>query len=219
MTVQEIFAGGRLYHVTGGGYEPEGEIHFEQKPVVVGENAALIECLGAGLLCNDSRLIREDAGCIAVQGDPTEVALIVAAQKAGLSEDEWSRRLPRIEAIPFEAEYKYMATLHGVEEQPKVIYVKGAVETLVEKCEHLLTEGGEIEPLDKARVLRQADEMAARGLRVLAFARREMPPAHRGLEHGHLAGGFTFLGLQGKLDPPRPEAIARSPSATAPAFA
>jgi cation-transporting ATPase F len=207
MTVQEIFAGGRLYHVTGGGYEPEGKIHFEQKPVVVGENVALIECLGAGLLCNDSRLIREDTGRIAVQGDPTEVALIVAAQKAGLSEHEWSQRMPRIEAIPFEAEYKYMATLHGAEEQPKVIYVKGGVETLVEKCDHLLTESGGIEPLDKARVLRQADEMAARGLRVLAFARREMPPAHRGLEHEHLAGGLTFLGLQGKLDPPRPEAI------------
>jgi len=64
MTVQEIFAGGRLYHVTGDGYESEGKIHFEQKPVVVGENVALIECLGAGLLCNDSRLVREDAGRI-----------------------------------------------------------------------------------------------------------------------------------------------------------
>ena len=207
MTVQEIFAGGRLYHVTGSGYEPEGKIHFEQEPVVVGENVALIETLGAGLLCNDSRLVRNDEGQIVVQGDPTEAALIVAAQKAGLAEEELSRRLPRIETIPFESEYRYMATLHGAEHEPKMIYIKGAVEALLEKCTHALTESGGLAPLDKARVLRQADAMAARGLRVLAFARREMPPTHRGLEHEHVAGGLTFLGLQGKLDPPRPEAI------------
>jgi cation-transporting ATPase F len=112
MTVQEIHAGGRLYHVTGSGYEAEGKIHFEQAPVVVGENVALIETLGAGLLCNDSQLVRNDEGETIVQGDPTEAALIVAAQKAGLEEAEMSGRLPRIETIPFESEYRYMATLH-----------------------------------------------------------------------------------------------------------
>ena len=68
MTVQEIHAGGRLYHVTGSGYEADGKIHYEQAPVVVGENVALIETLGAGLLCNDSRLVRNDEGQTIVQG-------------------------------------------------------------------------------------------------------------------------------------------------------
>jgi cation-transporting ATPase F len=208
MTVQEIHAGGRLYHVTGGGYEPAGEIHFERKPVVVGENVALIETLGAGLLCNDSQVVRNEEGQSIAQGDPTEAALIVAAQKAGLSEEEWSGRLPRIETIPFESGYKYMATLHGAARGPKVIYIKGAVETLIEKCAHALGENGELTPVDGALVLRHAEAMAARGLRVLGFARREMPPAHTGLEHEHVAAELTFLGLQGKLDPPRPEAIA-----------
>jgi cation-transporting ATPase F len=207
MTVQEIYAGGRLYYVTGSGYEAAGKIHFGQVPVVVGENVGLIETLGAGLLCNDSRLVRNDEGQTIVQGDPTEAALIVAAQKAGLSEQEMSARLPRIETIPFESEYRYMATLHGADDAPKMIYIKGAVEVLLEKCAHALNEAGEVAPLDKALVLRNAEEMAARGLRVLAFARREMPPAHCGLEHEHVAGGLTLLGLQGKLDPPRPEVI------------
>jgi cation-transporting ATPase F len=207
MTVQEIVAGGRLYHVTGSGYEAPGKIHFEQAPVVVGENVALIETLGAGLLCNDSRLVPNDEGRTTVQGDPTEAALIVAAQKAGLSAPEMSGRLPRIETIPFASEYRYMATLHGAEGAPKMIYVKGAVEVLLEKCAHGLDEAGQLAPLDKARVLRSADDMAARGLRVLAFARRDMPSAHNGLEHDHVAGGLTYLGLQGKLDPPRPEVI------------
>jgi len=208
MTVQEIHAGGRRYHVTGSGYEAEGKIHFEQAPVVVGENVALIETLGAGLLCNDSRLVRNGEGRTIVQGDPTEAALIVAAQKAGLSQEEWSGRLPRIDAIPFESEYQYMATLHGVGHEPKMIYIKGSVEALLERCAHTLSEAGELALLDKAIVLRNAEDMAARGLRVLAFARREMPPAQRGLEHEHIAAELTFLGLQGKLDPPRPEAIA-----------
>ena len=207
MTVQEIHAGGRLYHVTGSGYEAVGKIHFEEAPVVVGENVALIETLGAGLLCNDSRLVRNDEGHTVVQGDPTEAVLIVAAQKAGLSEEELSGRQPRIETIPFEAEYRYMATLHGADNEPKMIYIKGAVETLLGKCAHALGEDGELASLDRALVLRHAEAMAARGLRVLAFARRGMPSSHRALEHEHVAGELTFLGLQGKLDPPRPEVI------------
>ena len=208
MTVQEIHAGGRLYHVTGSGYEAEGKIHFKEAPVVIGENVALIETLGAGLLCNDSRLVRNDEGRTIVQGDPTEAALIVAAQKAGLSGEEMSGRLPRIESIPFESEYQYMATLHGGDAEPKMIYIKGAVEALLDRCAHALSESGEREPLDKALVLRHAETMAARGLRVLAFARRDMPSDHTDLEHDHVAAELTFLGLQGKLDPPRPEAVA-----------
>lgn len=207
MTVQEIHAGGRLYHVTGSGYEAVGEIRFEQTPVVVGENVALVETLGAGLLCNDSRLVPDDEGRTSVQGDPTEAALIVAAQKAGLSEEEMTARLPRIETIPFESESRYMATLHGADDAPKMIYIKGAAEAILERCTHTLDEAGERGPLDKALVLRTADEMAARGLRVLAFARREMPPSQSSLEHEHVAGELSFLGLQGKLDPPRPEVI------------
>ena len=84
MTVQEIFAGGTALPRHRRRLRARGRNSFRAKPVVVGENIALIECLGAGLLCNDSQLVREDAGRIAVQGDPTEAALIVAAQKAGL---------------------------------------------------------------------------------------------------------------------------------------
>jgi Ca2+-transporting ATPase len=207
MTVQEIYSGGRLYHVTGSGYEAEGKLHFDQAPVVVGENVALIETLGAGLLCNDSRLVRNDEGKTVVQGDPTEAALIVAAQKGGLAEEEMNRRLPRIESIPFESEYRYMATLHGAAEQPKIIYIKGALEALLGKCTHALGEDGNLAPLDGALVLRLAEEMAARGLRVLAFARRKMPTTHDSLEHEHVSDELTFLGLQGKLDPPRAEVI------------
>jgi cation-transporting P-type ATPase F len=208
MTVQEIFAGDTLYHVTGAGYEPEGEIHQAGQPVVVGENAALIECLGAGLLCNDSQLVRTEEGRTGVQGDPTEAALIVAAQKGGLSGEELGRRRPRREVIPFESEYQYMATLHEHEELAgRVIYLKGAVEKLLPRCTHALRPDGSPGALEAEAIRQRAEELAARGLRVLAFARREVPDHHSRLEHEDVAGELTFLGLQGKLDPPRPEAI------------
>jgi cation-transporting ATPase F len=207
MTVREIYAGGRLYHVTGNGYEPEGEIRHEDRPVVVGENAALVECLSAGLLCNDSRLVRRE-GRIGVEGDPTEAALIVAAQKGGLSADELSRRLPRVDLIPFESEYKYMASLHGsAKPLPRVVYIKGAAEILLERCTDALAENGEPIPINKTLVMCQAETMAAKGLRVLAFARRHMPGDYAELNHNHVSEGLTFLGLQGNMDPPRPEAI------------
>lgn len=207
MTVQEIFAGGRLYHVSGSGYESEGRIHHREESVVVGENAALIETLGAGLLCNDSRIVRDEEGVAKIQGDPTEAALIVSARKAGISEDELSERLPRVESIPFESGYNYMATLHGESGEPKMIYIKGAMETLAESCAYQLDEEGLRVPFEKEEIKSLADGMASRGLRVLAFARREMPVEHRELERDHVTAELTFLGLQGKLDPPRPEAI------------
>ena len=91
MTVQQIFAGGQFYEVTGTGYEASGVVQADGKPVVTGEHPALIACLRAGLLCNDSILFREDAK-IRVEGDPTEAALIVAAEKAGLVDVECPSR-------------------------------------------------------------------------------------------------------------------------------
>jgi Ca2+-transporting ATPase len=207
MTVQEILAGGQLYHVTGSGYDADGAIHFKEEPFSVGDNKALIETLGAGLLCNDSRLVANSEGRLAVEGDPTEGALLVSARKAGISQENFAKNLPRVESIPFESDYQYMATLHGTGDHPKLIYIKGAVEVIARRCSHQLNTHGELVPVDPNELLELANDMATRGLRVLAFARREVAPGQSVIEHEHVAQDLTFLGLQGKLDPPRPEAI------------
>ena len=207
MTVQQIYAAGNTFEVTGAGYEPHGEICCRGRPTQLATQVALRECLQAGLLCNEAQLARKN-GRLAVQGDPTEGALIVAAQKAGLTESEVAQLLPRLDAIPFESEHQYMATLHarpGVREH--VIYVKGAVERLLERCVEALGEDGAETALDKAQVGRFAEAMAAQGLRVLAFARRVVPLEQTRLTHADVAGGLTFLGLQAMIDPPRAEAI------------
>jgi len=207
MTVREIYAGGKMFEVTGGGYEPRGEILDQRAPADPARHGALAECLRAGLLCNDSQLVREQNRW-AVQGDPTEAALIVAAEKAGLAHADVVALQPRLDAIPFESEHQFMATLHGGgPRRERVIYKKGAVERLLERCPVMLADTGDAVPLDAAAVHDAAEAMAAKGLRVLAFARRMAPDDQRTLGHEHVAAGLTFLGLQGMIDPPRPEAI------------
>ncbi len=207
MTVREIHAGGHLYHVSGSGYDADGAIHFKEEPFDIGDNAALIQTLGAGLLCNDSRLVHDEDGRIAVEGDPTEGALLVSARKGGLTEGNFSKNLPRVESIPFESDRQYMATLHGNGNEHKTIYIKGAVEVIAARCSHQLDENGKRIPADPQAMLELANAMASRGLRVLAFARREIEATQHTIDHHHVSENLTFLGLQGKLDPPRQEAI------------
>jgi len=207
MTVRAIFAGNQLYEVTGSGYESDGEIRINEKLADVGEDKALSETLIAGLLCNDSTLNRDSDGHLVVRGDPTEAALIVSAQKAGLPHEEWIERLPRQNSIPFESEYKYMATLHGDSPDNQVIYIKGALEALLSRCSKQLNRDGKPEPIDSEKILKSANDMAASGLRVLAFASRSIPLENEELDHPHVSSDLTFLGLQGKIDLPRPEAI------------
>ena len=207
MTVQEILAGGERFEVTGTGYTPSGRILNQEVTVDAFGSPALIECLKSGLLCNDS-LLSEKEGRWAVQGDPTEGALLVSAVKAGLDMATVRKELPRIDAIPFESQYQYMATLHdGGIDTPGVVYIKGSVETIMEKCDSSLDIAGLPAELDVEQIHRAVKEMAARGLRVLAFGKREIKQGTIALDHPDVASGMTFLGIQGMIDPPRQEAI------------
>jgi len=206
MTVQQIYAGGEFYGVTGTGYDPTGTIQQDDQPVSPDERPALLACLRAGLLCNDAVLVRKD-GRTRVEGDPTEAALIVAAEKAGLLHADAQREAERLDAIPFESEDQFMATLHRARDG-HIIYKKGALERVLGRCATMLARAGSEAAIDREKIRAAADTMAAKGLRVLAFARRNLRADHRELGHEHVARGLTFLGLQGMLDPPRPEAIA-----------
>jgi cation-transporting ATPase F len=206
MTVQEIYAGGEFYEVTGAGYDPSGAIQQGGKSVVPEKHPALMACLRAGLLCNDAILIRENGGA-RVEGDPTEAALIVAAEKAGMLHDDTHRELSRLDAIPFESEHQFMATLHRGKEG-HIIYKKGALEHVVGQCSTILNRFAHEIPIEPEKICAAAEQMAATGLRVLAFAQRETAADQREFGHDDVAHGLTFLGLQAMMDPPRPEAVA-----------
>jgi Ca2+-transporting ATPase len=206
MTVQEVYAGGELFLVSGSGYIPEGEFTRNKEVIVLTECAALRECLISSLLCNNAALIRVGDEW-RVEGDPTEAALIVAGSKAGLSGDQLSADLPRRDAIPFESQYQYMATLHENSDGP-VVYLKGSVESILARCSQSISSSGQPNPLDFDGSNLAAAQMAEKGLRVLAFARSERDISSASLEHDDVAAQLTFLGLQGMIDPPRPEAVA-----------
>lgn len=207
MTVREIFAGGRLYAASGAGYDPAGDIIYDDAPTNVRDHPALDETIVCGALCNDAELFeREDRWLI--QGDPTEGALVVLARKAGLAQTELAVRLPRIDALLFESEHQYMATLHRDEDRDEsVVYVKGAVERVLSMCRAAMDAAGEEAPLDVAAIESQANLLAGRGLRVLALGRRVAGSETREITRSLAERDLTFLGLTGMLDPPRPEAV------------
>jgi Ca2+-transporting ATPase len=200
MTVQRVEAGGQSVAVSGGGYAPAGE-------VAPAPGSAALETLRAGLLCNDTALVETD-GRWEVAGDPTEAALLTSAGKAGLERGAEEAALPRLDAIPFESQYQYMATLHDAGDERRVVYMKGAVEKVLARCTAALDAAGAPAALDAAAVDAQVVELAGAGLRVLAFARAELPAGHQDLRHKDVASGLTFLGLQAMMDPPRAEAVA-----------
>jgi cation-transporting P-type ATPase F len=207
MTVSEIFAGNTVYQVSGTGYGPIGEIKAvsEQGPELA-DNIGARECLLAGLLCNDSALA-EKAGRWEIQGDPTEGALLTAATKGGLDPNDWSRRLRRKDAIPFESQHQYMASLHENEAVGlRRLYVKGAAEVILAKSVNMLDANGTCIPLDAIAVQQQLESLAMKGLRVLVLASAELPGDTSSISHADV-NNLTFLGLQGMIDPPRQEAV------------
>ncbi|QDL12251.1 cation-transporting P-type ATPase [Brasilonema octagenarum UFV-E1] len=211
MTVQAIYAGGHQYAVTGVGYSPEGEIVQDGKRIDLSGDLGLHECLSAGLLCNDSHLETKNGKWVVV-GDPTEGALITSANKLGLIKPLLEQQMPRLDGIPFESEFQYMATLHATP-TGKTIYVKGSVEAIAKRCTFMLNSNGQLKPIDCQETLntssieREVNIMARQGLRVLALAKKLVPNEQTTVDHVDIDTGLIFLGLQGMIDPPRESAM------------
>lgn len=206
MTVAAIWAGGEQFEVLGSGYDPEGAILSTLGVPPPQLSDAVVECLRAGVLCNDSRLEKRKDRWVVI-GDPTEAALLVSARKAGFDAEGLQGAYPRLDTVPFESERQFMATLHRLPTGGTVLYVKGAVEKLLELSPTMLDAHGNEVPTDREEILRATERLAAEGLRVLAFARRVWPEALPSL-HGIPVDQLVFLGLQGMFDPPRVEALA-----------
>ncbi len=208
MTVQALMAGGNLYQVTGAGYDPnQGSILFENKDIDIAGHPALGACLEAGLLCNDSLLVKK-GDLWQVQGDPTEGAMLVAAAKGGLPYHFTEHGHNRIDSIPFESEHQFMAVLYDTENsEAKKAYVKGSLEVILAACSKQMAHAGNTEQLDRQRIQELAAQLASQGLRVLALAEKVLPDEIERIQFGDVRSGLTFVGLQGMMDPPRQEAV------------
>ncbi len=208
MTVQHVYSGGETYKISGGGYEPKGELTLKDAPFNPHDNRGLYETLRAGLLCNDSLLVQKE-GRYLVEGDPTEGALLVSGAKIGLDREALDNEHPRLDAIPFESDRQYMATLHPSAADDNVLYIKGSLEKILERCDQMLTATGEKVAIDKAAIEEQAKQLAGEGLRVLAFGASYQSSTFTTLDplREDKMHDLVFLGLQAMIDPPRAEAI------------
>jgi Ca2+-transporting ATPase len=218
MTVVRLWAGGRSYTVEGRGYQPVGRLETDGRPASLEEAPELAGALLGGALCSDARLERQEGGRYRMVGDPTEGAMVVAAAKAGLWRHEQEQALPRVDEVPFDSVRKRMSTVHAWAESssghrpfahasPYMAFTKGATDLVLERCSHIL-EHGTRRPLsaaDRRAVMQANDAMADQALRVLAVACRPLTAASRRLEAEELETDLTLLGLQGMMDPPRPE--------------
>ena len=187
MTPQKLYADGAL---------------VEAKQLDLG-NPVQYHLLKAALLDSDATHNEETGEAI---GDPTEVALVMLGEQLGVEEDTYRRQHPRLGELAFDSDRKLMSTSYDVEGVP-TLYTKGAIDVLLSRSDFVLTSAGKV-PLteaQKAEILKVNDDLSNQGLRVLAFATRELesvrPLTLEDEQH------FTFLGLISMIDPPRPEAI------------
>lgn len=205
MTATEVFTPDARWQVTGSGYSPEGEFIATTPDVEPGRNPGLRRLLAVGALCNNARLGVDGDGALVGAGDPTELALLVAALKGGLRACGGEGQ--RLLEVPFDAGSKRMTVVCRDGAGRATACAKGAVEAVVPLCTGAFA-GGAVRPLDRRlrrRCERAAAGMAARGLRVLAVAYKPVPVT-AGPED--VAGDLILAGLVGLSDPPRPEAAA-----------
>ena len=202
MTVRRIHLGEDSYEVTGAGYEPRGEILRDGTPSV-NDDIALIAKVA--VLCNDASFNATSA--LKIVGDPTEVALLVVAAKAGEREEKLRSAYPRVFEVPFTSERKRMTTVHNTPDGQLLYCMKGALEAVLPSCEAAYFQGRHVR-IDEGTVRRihsVGEQMAKDALRVLAFAYKTPPEELQALEESGSERGLVFLGLMGLMDPPREE--------------
>lgn len=190
--------------VSGTGYAPVGTIDLPDSDDALPLNARRL--MEAGLLCNDAQLFQKTPGDWKVDGDPMEGALVALAMKAGLEPGALRAGHPRADEIPFDAQHRFMATLHGLAGGSSELFVKGAPERVLAMSDSQLDAAGATRPLDTAHWQRCIADAASAGERVLGFAMRRLDTTPQ-LDFG-VANELVFLGIVGFIDPPRAEAMA-----------
>ncbi|NLM02120.1 MAG: cation-transporting P-type ATPase [Methanothermobacter wolfeii] len=203
MTVRKIWVPYKTVEVTGSGYTPEGEFLHRGKPVSHRDIREIKLLFRAASFCNDSELVHDHEGW-RVTGDPTEGALLVAAEKIGFDREAELKRMPRITELPFDSTRKSMSSIHEAGDG-RVAYVKGAPRKII-RLSKWISVDGKVRALDDAereRINRIHDEVASRGLRVLAFAYRELPEDLESYTPEEVERDLVLVGMAAMYDPPR----------------
>jgi Ca2+-transporting ATPase len=204
MTARQLVVVGRRYSIEGEGYSTEGRILR-----VAGETDTSFDPFLLPMALANDAAVRDGE----IVGDPTEAALVVLAEKGGLDVDETRRIYPRVGEVPFDSDYKFMATFHEMADDGRKVvrcFVKGAPDVLLARTSQIRDGDGGTVPAESGRdrVLAENDRLAGEGLRVLAVAARDIDPSTFDTDASLLdeIQGLTLLALVGIVDPPRKEA-------------
>jgi magnesium-transporting ATPase (P-type) len=206
MTARAIAIRGHHYTASGSGYGPGGTLLADGRPLQAAELALATPLLRVAALCNDARLQRQ-GGRWRCAGDPTEGALLILARKGGIERGDAERSAHRVREFPFESSRKRMSTIHALPTGTLEVLTKGAPEAILQACTSFRQQDRTLplEPEVRAAIHADVERLATDGLRVLAFARRELPSPELPSTPDAAEYGLELLGLVGMADPVRPE--------------
>lgn len=217
MTVSKVCCDGKQYDISGNGYRIAGEITLNGSAVNPAAEKPLSELMTCGVLCNNAAISSsrpvetrqrgrlDTSGEWETVGDPTEIALLAAAAKAGITAEKLKGSYHKADEIPFDSETRCM-TVISRSGSALTAFSKGAADVILDRCGFILTSEG-IKPLTpsiKRRIEAEHEKMTEDALRVLAFADKVLTS---GCQQQDIETGMVFLGLMGMTDPPRAEAI------------
>lgn len=202
MSVRKLWVNQEQINVSGVGYTPIGNFELKSQTISLIDFPELRRLLETGILCNSANLTQTEQGW-QITGDPTEGALIVAAEKGGIKKQELENKNPLLGEIPFDSERKRMSILRQTP-TGNVLFVKGAPDLVLDRCQTVLLRSGKVPltPLLKQEILNSNHGFAAQALRVLAMAYRDM---ESGQIDESMENNLTFVGLVAMMDPPREE--------------
>lgn len=216
MTVTHLWAGGKTWTVTGDGYEPYGDFYYEGNKINIAEEKILRELLAYGVLCNNAKLnkkaakewrLKRKGETYAATGDPTEIALLVCAKKANITEELLSRQFKKVKEFPFDSTRKMMTVIVEDAAGQRFAITKGAPDVLLDLSSEILYNDRPktMTNDDKAMVERAVELLAKQALRTIAIAIRPLKKSSPINVASHVEKDFIFVGLQGMIDPPRKE--------------
>jgi Ca2+-transporting ATPase len=206
MTVTHLWSGGRTWTVTGTGYHPEGAFLEGEKELNPRNEKSLYQLLTFGLLCNHAELKLKEEEFI-IDGDPTEGALLVSAMKAGLEREALLAQFTIEKEFPFDSTRKMMSVIVKDKHGKRFVITKGAPDVLVGLSESILWDGkqqyfgGDV----LSKVQDSIDELASKALRTIAIAFKPLKDEQSCSREEEAERDLVFIGLQGMIDPPRPE--------------
>ncbi len=209
MTVTTLFTNGMTISVSGVGYNKDGSFTRASEPYDVLSDAHTVKLFEIGQLCSNSLLQQDQSGHSdwTIVGDPTEGALLVLAEKAGIQYESTHSRFSEITEISFDSARKRMTSINKDQDGMLIACSKGAPEVLLPLCTKIF-EDGEIKPLNQEMrdsIIEINAGLAENALRVLAFAYRDLDEEINNWEPEQVERELIFVGLIGMIDPPRDE--------------